>query len=166
MGGRANKSRGGARRREILSEMGDESRHFSTAVVVMHQMIAERLGLSGGDHKYADVVLRKGPLTAGELAELTGLTTGAITGVVDRLEKAGFVRRERDPNDRRRVIIQAVRDPEREAEIGRQIHEVFEPVWRLTDNFTDEELELILRFMKGNRTAMEEIMEGMRKGGG
>ncbi len=57
------------------------------------------------DHKCAEILLRSGPLTAGDLAQRTGLTTGAITGVIDRLEKAGFVRRGKDPGDRRRVII-------------------------------------------------------------
>ena len=64
---------------------------------MFHQAIADRLGLNVTDHKCIDLLLMKGPLTAGELAGMTGLTTGAITAVIDRLEKAGFVRREDDP---------------------------------------------------------------------
>jgi DNA-binding MarR family transcriptional regulator len=157
------KSRGGGKREEILATLGQEARHFSTSVVLVHQALAERLGLTGGDHKYVDIIQRDGPLSAGELAERTGLTTGAITGVVDRLEKKGFVRREKDPNDRRRVIIRATVDPEKEREIGEEFRAVFGPAWRMMEGYTDEELELILRFMRGHAGAMEEILKGLRK---
>jgi DNA-binding MarR family transcriptional regulator len=80
-------------------------RELSTAVVLFHQAVAERMGLNATDFKCLDVLAQRGPLTAGRLAEILGLTGGAITGVIDRLEAAGFVQRERDPGDRRRVII-------------------------------------------------------------
>jgi hypothetical protein len=65
--------------------------------------VADRLGLNPTDHKCVDFLLMNGPLTAGELATLTALTTGAITAALDRLERAGFAKREDDPDDRRRV---------------------------------------------------------------
>ncbi|MBO0783324.1 MAG: MarR family transcriptional regulator [Ktedonobacteraceae bacterium] len=80
-------------------------RELSTAVVLFHQAVAERMGLNATDFKCLDMLAQRGPLTAGRLAEILGLTGGAITGVIDRLEAAGFVQRERDPGDRRRVII-------------------------------------------------------------
>src|SRR3954470_6827245 len=83
-----------------------EMREISTVTILFHQAIADRLGMNVTDHKCAGILARSGPITAGELARLTGLTTGAITGVVDRLEQAGFVRRARDSSDRRRVIIE------------------------------------------------------------
>src|SRR5450432_703373 len=93
-------------RREIVASVIDESRRMSTRTVVFHAAIAERLGLNPSDHKCADLICNEtGPVTAGRLAELTGLSTGAITGVVDRLERAGFVSRVPDPEDRRRVVI-------------------------------------------------------------
>ena len=73
---------------------------------MFHQAVAECVGLNVTDHKCLDVLVRSGPMTAGQLAQLTGLTTGAVTGVLDRLERAGFVRRQSDPSDRRRVIAQ------------------------------------------------------------
>jgi DNA-binding MarR family transcriptional regulator len=85
-------------------------RELSTAVVVFHQAVAERLGLTATDLKCLDLLDRMGPLTAGRLAEVVGLTGGAVTGIIDRLEAGGFVQRERDPTDRRRVIIKAVSD--------------------------------------------------------
>lgn len=80
-------------------------RELSAAVVLFHQAVAERMGLNATDFKCLDVLAQRGPLPAGHLAEILGLTGGAITGVIDRLEAAGFVQRERDPGDRRRVII-------------------------------------------------------------
>src|SRR5882724_6329519 len=87
-------------------------RELSTAVVMFHQAIAERIGLNATDFKCLDLLARTGPTTPGHLSELLRLTGGAITGVIDRLEAAGFVQRERDQNDRRRVIIKPSSSPE------------------------------------------------------
>jgi DNA-binding Lrp family transcriptional regulator len=86
---------------------------LSTAVVLFHEAVAQRLGLSAADHRALGVVSRAGSLTAGELAQRTGLSPGAVTGLVDRLESAGHVRRTRDPADRRRVVIVPVSAPGR-----------------------------------------------------
>jgi DNA-binding PadR family transcriptional regulator len=92
-------------------------------------------------------------MTAGDLARITGLTTASITGVLDRLEEAGFVRRERDPHDRRRVIVRL------DAARGlRDVAPVFAPViaaWRdVAARYTDDELRLILGFQE----QLEQIM--------
>jgi DNA-binding MarR family transcriptional regulator len=84
-------------------------------------------------------------VTAGRLAELTGLTTGAITGVVDRLEKAGLVRRERDEEDRRKVFIAIV--PENVAKVGRFYEHLQRGMLELWETYSDAELKLMLRFM-------------------
>ena len=80
-------------------------RELSTAVILFHEAVASRLGLSAAEWRCLDLLDREGPATAGRLAELSGFTTGAITGIVDRLEKAGYVRREPNPRDRRSVIV-------------------------------------------------------------
>jgi DNA-binding MarR family transcriptional regulator len=95
-------------RAELLDALVGEFRELSAATVMFHQAIADRLDMNITDHKCADILSRTGPITAGELARRTGLTTGAITGVIDRLERAGFVRRAADPGDRRRVIIEPI----------------------------------------------------------
>lgn len=87
---------------------GELGWELSTAVVLFHEAIAQRLGLSAVEHKALGLITRAGPLTAGELAVQTGLSPGAVTGLVDRLERAGFVRRQKDPADRRRVLIAVV----------------------------------------------------------
>lgn len=94
------------------AELGWE---LSTAVVLFHEAVGRRLGLSAVEHKALGLVQRRGPLTAGALARQTGLTSGAVTGLVDRLERAGYVRRVPDPGDRRRVLVAAV--PERRPDL-------------------------------------------------
>ena len=82
-------------------------RELSTAVVMFHEAVGAHLGVSAGDQRALTLIGRDGAVSAGELAEKTGLTPGAVTGMIDRLERAGLVRREHDPKDRRRVLVTA-----------------------------------------------------------
>lgn len=88
---------------------------MATDAILLHQAVADRLGIHVTDLRCLQRLTETGPVTAGELVQSTGLTTGAITRMLDRLERAGFVRREHDRQDRRRIIVQPV--PERLAEI-------------------------------------------------
>ena len=97
---------GGALRRDI----GAVLQEFIASVVLHNHAVATRLGLGASDSQFVQMLLTHGPLTPGRLAEESGLTTGTVTGVVDRLEKAGFVERTRDGADRRRVIVAPTRD--------------------------------------------------------
>jgi DNA-binding MarR family transcriptional regulator len=100
-----------------------------------------------------DFLILEGRVTAGRLAEVTGLTTGAITGVVDRLEQAGLVRRERDDHDRRKVFIAAV--PENTAKIGKFYEHLQRAMLKVWDSYSDAELRLLLRFaMQGYETML------------
>jgi DNA-binding MarR family transcriptional regulator len=72
----------------------------------MHEAIARKAGLSGTDHKYLGFLIEKGQMTAGELSNLTGLTTGAVTGLIDRFERKRLVKRQFAEDDRRKVIIE------------------------------------------------------------
>ena len=149
-------SRGDAERAELLATLVGEFRQLSAATIMFHQAVADRLGMNVTDHKCADILERNGPLTAGELAEHTGLTTGAITGVIDRLERAGFVRRAEDPGDRRRVIIEPYH-----MRMGQVIGPLFESMGRaaaeLCDRYTTEELAVIRDFTaRAQQMAIEE----------
>jgi DNA-binding MarR family transcriptional regulator len=132
-------------RGQLVAELMAEFRKLSTATVLFHQAVADRLGLNVTDHKCAELLCRAGPVTAGDLARLTGLTTGAITGVIDRLERAGFVRRAKDPADRRRVVIEP--DVKR---LERVIGPLFESMGRasaeLCSRYTTEQLAVIHDF--------------------
>jgi DNA-binding MarR family transcriptional regulator len=132
---------------ELLDSLEEQSRELSTRTVIFHHLIGERLGLNPTDHKCLDVIIRaKMPMTASQLAEETGLSTGAITGVVDRLEKAGYVKRKRDTNDRRLIFIKPLLD---KAMI--KLGPIFEPIRKASMNlyskYTDEELTTILDFI-------------------
>jgi DNA-binding MarR family transcriptional regulator len=98
-------------------------REFSAAIVLFHEAVGRQLGLSATERKLLDVLDRLGPVTAGRLAEHSGLTTGAITGIVDRLVRAGFVVREPNPDDRRSVIVR----PLPSVELDRLRAQVFVP---------------------------------------
>src|SRR5271165_4471243 len=133
-------------RSALLAALGDEFRQLATATILFHQAIADRLGMHVTDHKCAEVLLRTGPITAGELAERTGLTTGAITGVIDRLEKAGFVRRAKDPTDRRRVVIEPF--PEQiEREIGPLFESLKSAIAKLCARYSSQQLAVICDFI-------------------
>ena len=80
-------------------------REFATALVVFHEAVGRLLGLSAVERKSIDLLQRLGPVTAGAIGEHTGLTTGAVTRLVDRLVKAGYVERVPDPGDRRKVVV-------------------------------------------------------------
>lgn len=97
------------RRREASEAMVRAGRSVGNASAMLNHAVAERLGLDPTAWECLTLLFEHGPVTAGRLAELTGLTTGAVTGLVDRLEAAGYVRRERDAADRRRVIVVLVR---------------------------------------------------------
>src|ERR1700727_2352504 len=94
------------KRQELLRHVGLEvGREIGARTILFHQAIANIVGVSVTDMKCLDYVDRGGDVTAGDLSRLTGLTTGAITAAIDRLEKAGLARRERRATDRRKVVI-------------------------------------------------------------
>lgn len=119
---------------DYIIELRKVGQQYAYASLQMHETIARKAGFSGTDHKYLGFLLQKGKLSAGELAELTGLTTGAVTGLIDRFEEKKLVKRELDKNDRRKVFIL----PDKE-----KIMALFEPFYK---NFQDESEKLIATF--------------------
>src|SRR6202051_1068381 len=134
------------RDRELADDIvGRWVRRHSIAIVLFHQAVAERLGLGPTDHKCLDLLRERGPMTGSDLAAITDLTSGAITGVVARLERAGYVRREPDPHDRRQQILFPV------LERMRDIHQVFDPIRKdvtaLLESFDTHQLTAIAEFL-------------------
>jgi DNA-binding MarR family transcriptional regulator len=134
------------RRRELAAQItGPLARRLSTATVLFHHAVAEWLGLGPTDHKCLDLLLDRGPLTGSQLAAITGLTTGAVTGVATRLERAGFVRRQPDPLDRRKQLLTPV--PER-IEAARAVFAAAGPAPdTLVEGFDLAQLEAIARYL-------------------
>jgi DNA-binding MarR family transcriptional regulator len=120
-------------------------RKTGSLMQLMSQAAADRIGINATDLNCLNILSFSGSMTAGELAKATGLTTASITGVVDRLELAGFVNRERDPADRRRVVVNIVL----EKAVG-QVATLFAPMvadWQqLAAHYSDDELRLIVGF--------------------
>jgi DNA-binding MarR family transcriptional regulator len=107
--------------------------------------MAERVGLGATEEKTLSLLSRLGPLTAGEIASYTGLTTPSVTGLLDRLESKGMVHRARDPHDRRRVIVEPNQD--RLAEIDQLFHSLQESFRELLKIYTDDQLATIADFL-------------------
>ena len=141
-------------------ELEHAMRRSSAQGVLFGQAVANIAGISGSDLDCLDFLNLEGRVTAGRLAEVTGLTTGAITGVVDRLEKAGLVRRERDADDRRKVYIVTV--PENVARIGRFYVPMREAMQKLWSTYSEAELQLLLRFSTEGYKAVLEATERLK----
>jgi predicted transcriptional regulator len=137
-------------------------RRTSSFMQLMSQAAADRIGINATDLNCLNILSLGGTLTAGHLAQATGLTTASITGVVDRLVEAGYVRRERDANDRRRVVIHLIMEP-----VLRDVVAVFEPMlaaWKqVADGYTDAELELILGFQAQSERVLRDNLVRLRQ---
>ena len=132
---------------EVLERFTWYMREQSALTIMFHTKVAAQMGLSATDEKCLDLAMRaEGPLTAGRLAELSGLSTGAVTGVIDRLEHAGFVRRVRDPHDRRKVLVEVtVGDVEK---FGQLFEEARQSLIEVLGHFGDDELQVIERYLQ------------------
>ena len=132
----------------LLRALQLEVRRMSAQSVLISSAVAERVGLSSSDLECLDfVVMATGEaLTPGQLAIATGLTSGAITGLVDRLEKAGFVRREADPADRRKVRIAA--NPDRVRELGKYYERLSRRTEALWAQYTESELRTVIELAR------------------
>jgi DNA-binding MarR family transcriptional regulator len=136
-------------------------RETSAQTVLFSQAVADRVGISATDLETLDILVRSGPMTAGRLAELTGLTTGAITGLVDRLERRGYARREPHPTDRRSVIVQPLIETA-EHDLVPSYAGMSQAMRELMSGFSDEELAVIADFMTRAATITAEQVARLR----
>jgi DNA-binding MarR family transcriptional regulator len=143
---RAHATRGARERKHELADeiVGRLARRHSTAVVLFHHVVAERLGLGPTDHKCLDLVRERGAMAGSDLSAITGLTSGAITGVVARLEQAGYLRREPDPHDGRKQILHLALE---RAHIQDVIDPLRKDVAALLENFDTHQLTAITEFL-------------------
>jgi len=132
-------------------------RGLGTRSVLYQQKVATSLGLYNHDFIAVDILRESGAITAGELSRLTGLTTGSITSLVDRLEKADYVRRESDPKDRRKVMI--IPQYEHKEEVKEQYYALHEAMVELASTYTEDELKIIIQFLENANTVLENQMD-------
>lgn len=156
-------SREGAERERIY-ELARQMRLMSSFDSLFSQAVAERAGMHSTDIETVDLLNVFGPMTAGQLSQMTGLSSGATTRLIDRLVRAGLVRRVADAQDRRRVRIEPI--PENLQEIGAMYMPLAEALGRVWSSFTDEELEVILRFVRESNAVVAAENARLRGGEG
>jgi len=135
-------------RRALMAKLWDLGRQMSTQTVFLHQALAQSVGLNATDTKCIDLILRgpDGAVTAGRLSELSGLTTGAITHILDRLERRRFVERVRDTEDRRKVFVRVRMD--RLEPLIPKYEAIGHAFMQLADAYDDAGLAVICDYME------------------
>ncbi len=134
-------------REQLVQQIDWALRELSTSTVLAATAIAQKVGMGPNDLRCGELLVRNGPMTAGELAKATGLTTGAITGIVDRLEKAGWAQRRADPADRRRVVVYP--GPQENEQTAAALYAGhIERMNQLLGQYGDEQLILLLDFVQ------------------
>lgn len=142
-------------RTRLLAALSLAGRKHSDAAVMYHSALAEQVGLGPSEWKTLSLLEREGPLTAGDLSDRSGLAPASVTGIIDRLENAGWVHRTRDPRDRRRVIVTL--DAEATAEkygfmfagLARRLEEIYR-------DYSEEQIELITQVFERVARALRE----------
>ncbi|WP_298737810.1 MarR family transcriptional regulator [uncultured Chitinophaga sp.] len=146
---------------DLLTRVRKLSQAYAYTSIQMHETIAQTAGVSGTDHKYLGFLLQKGQMTAGELSSLTGLTTGAVTGLIDRFEKKNLVKRRFAEDDRRKVLI----EPN-----TKKIMALFEPLYKdfrsrsekLLASFSEEEIKVIETYFSNAIEIMNDTTNKLR----
>lgn len=151
-------------RQELLQRVGIElGRELSTESLFFHEAVARRLGLNATDTRCFDLIARSGSaeVTAGDLSKATGLTTGAVTGILDRLENAGMVERVRDVSDRRKVFVRP--KPSALRSVGGLYDGLGSAMMKLASSYQTNELELIHDFLERNLALLREQIVRLSK---
>jgi DNA-binding MarR family transcriptional regulator len=137
---------GTRQRRELNRAVRESMRDLAVQLSLLTNQIGGRLDLKGTDLDCLDLIDRYGPIGPGALARRTGLHPATMTGIIDRLERGGWITRERDPNDRRAITVQLVRT--RGREILRLFGGMNTAMTQICAGCTDDELAVIADFVR------------------
>jgi DNA-binding MarR family transcriptional regulator len=140
---------------ELIRELISAIRASQTATDMLDHAIADYLGLDRTAYRCLDILEQDGPMTAGQLAERSRLSPGAMTALLDRLEQRGFARRTRDTQDRRRVLVEVT---PKLRELAAQLYGAPDAGADALAQYTNEQLELLIGFLRGNAVYQEERM--------
>ena len=144
---------------EMLVKM---SQQFAYTSIQMHEAIGRKAGMAGTDHKYLGFFLQRGEMTAGELAIVTGLTTGAVTNLIDRLVEKQLIRRAADTHDRRKIIL--VPDVRKITVLLLPLYEDFKSgTQELLSHFTQDELDVLAKYFTGAMELMNNRIEAINQ---
>jgi DNA-binding MarR family transcriptional regulator len=148
-------------KQELIWEVISGVRANQAANDAFDEVAFQKLGINRTDGRCLDIIENQGPLTAGRLAELSGLTTASVTAVLDRLEKAGYARRVRDDKDRRQVIVELV------PQFARRAERIWAPLGKdataMMERMSIDELELLRDFFRDGTELNERHLERLRK---
>jgi DNA-binding MarR family transcriptional regulator len=149
-------------REDLLRELEAENRRSTTGAVLLLQAVTQRSGMNLTDLQCINILTSTGPLDAGSLAEMMGLTSGAITGVINRMERMGYARREKDPDDGRRVVVWPV--PEELERAGADVFGSYErrALDALVSEYDERDLALFLDLMRRSNDMTEEEIARIR----
>ena len=147
------------RRRRLVTGINDSLRELNSQLSVLNHHVGARLELRDVDLGCLELLARHGPLSPGALARHAGLHPATMTGIVDRLERAGWVARDRDPADRRAVLIRPLRD--RGAELFRLYAGMNTAMDQVCAGYSDEELTLLAGFLRRTTTAGQAATEAL-----
>ena len=145
----------------LLSQIGDLSRLNQQATDLFDERISEFLGINRTDGRCLDIIGRHGKVSAGQLSIEAGLTTGAVTAVIDRLEASGYVVRVRDPVDRRKIWVECTPHTNELTEVIFGVYDMLGPI--MMEHFTEEQLAGILAFLRIGTRVNEELAAGLRE---
>ena len=145
-------------RSELAQQLRNEIMGYFGAASDFDEKVAKKLKLSRTDMRCLDLIGRLGPLTAGRLAEESGLTTGAVTFILDRLEEAGMVTRRRDDEDRRRVWVEIV--PEAQQRLAGLQQPVVDEMRQVAQRFKTDELATVRDFMRQAKEVFQRQIHG------
>lgn len=147
----------------LLGELGRELRQFGGVGATFLRAVAGQLGMNATDLQVVDILGTRGPTTAGRLAELTGLTTGATAQMLGRMERDGLVRREKDPDDGRRVLVRLSPGWEDAGKIGAAFDSVDTALADTASRYDDAQLAFLLRFVKSATASYGEELYRLRE---
>jgi DNA-binding MarR family transcriptional regulator len=145
-------------RADLIAQLRSEIVGYFGAASDFDERVAKKFKLSRTDMRCLDILGRRGPMTAGQLSDESGLSTGAVTFLLDRLEQAGMVKRRRDTDDRRRVWVELV--PAAQKRLAHAQQPIVEEMKQVTQRFKAEELAIVRDFMREAKEVFERQIAG------
>jgi DNA-binding MarR family transcriptional regulator len=148
------------KRRALVAALGMEFRKQQNATEALDDVAVEILGINRTDGRCLDIIQQHGAMTAGQLAEATGLSPGAVTPILDRMETAGYLQRVRGQEDRRKIMVELT------PEATRRTWEIWGPLARWSENelsrYSEAELNFVLDFLRRGRAFLDEYTAKLR----
>lgn len=150
-------------KKELVEELSQSMQRGGTLTVLHTNAIARQIGISATEFESMDIINRHQPMSAGHLAMRCGLTTGAITGIIDRLERAGLVKRVQDPKDRRRVFLKPIANKEKKDKIRCLYQPMSQAFYEVMEDLSAEQVQFLIDIHDRMNDRVEQIITELRQ---